>query len=1216
MLAITTFTKLKVCRLSRLLMLLTLCGCLGGATSALAAQIVINEVDADTPGSDTQEFIELFGPPRASLDGLVLVLFNGSSDTSYRAIDLDGFALNEEGFFVVGNAGVANTSVVFPNGALQNGADAVALYFGDAADFSTGTPVTNVNLVDALVYDTSDADDSVLLATLTPGQPQINENEIGSKDSASNARVPDGGDPFDSSCYVQQEPTPGAANAPAPAQGWVINEIHADPDPVAGDANGDGLLSATQDEFIELVNNTGVEVDLEGATLADSVRVRHVFGSGMKIPSGCAVVVFGGGLPVGFFGDASITVASTGSLGLNNGGDSITLSLNGVVLVTATYGSAGGLNQSLMLAPEVTGDVYALHSVASGSNGRLFSPGTLANADPFPGCVLPPLTLISSIQGAAHTSPLVGTFSKRVEGIVTELRLSGPIIQAEELGAEPSASRGLQVVLSDSSFLRLGDQIRLEGQILEREDSVSSGLPVTELQATRVRILSRGETLPAPQVLGRGGRMVPRTVISNDAEAGNVLNPGSVFDPEEDALDFFESLEGMRVQVNDALVVGPLSRKNRFVVVPDRGEGSEVFSSRGALIHRSGDPNPERIIVEIADGPSFDVRVGVRFQGGIVGTLDYRDGRYFLRTTEPLPDVIDPALLPESVQPPGQDAELSVAAYNVENLSPLDPVSKFNSIAATVVRNLRSPDILMLSEVQDSSGSTDDGVVDARLTYAMLIDALEAEGGPRYRVAEIEPLNNQDGGRRGGNIRCGFLYNPLRVTLAEAPVGDASQQVEVTVGTDGEIHLSHNPGRISVDEGVFGGSRKPLAAEFRFDGKTVFLVAAHLDAKVLDDPLFGAFQPPRLRSEARRVFQAKTIRDFATGLADQDPEAGVIVLGDLNDFSYSEPLRILESQTLRNLIRLIPVEERYTYIFEGNAQALDHILATPNLADGASLDAVHVNAEYSEGERASDHDPVHATFRWPDPELEVEQEGEKGPVILSGPWARPIRTGFSLLSVEDPRAPLVVEVGQQVTFSVVATSSDGRKLSYDWIFGDGFEGRGAETSHRFGVPGRYTIRVTIADGLGVVEGSLDLRVAARMAVRRMRLKLDFRGTGSDRLDLSGVVVLPKGFAVDGKPVSIDVGGVALSFLLDAKGRARTDLNRFSISRKRKGLWAFQLTAKGVDAREAWRDEGLLNENTRNKLKFMRTSVEIGKHLFSTVRPLTYSARTGQAGVAR
>lgn len=178
--------------------------------------VMINEIDSDTPGADTQEFVELYdgGAGGTSLDGLTLVFFNGgvSGDVSYRAIDLDGFSTDADGFFVAGNVDVASVDVVFPGNTLQNGADAVALYQGDAADFPNGATPATAGLVDAVVYDTNDADDTALIAALGVGE-QFNEAGGAGGDVDALARVPDG-----SGDLIAQAPTPGASNVGDPVE--------------------------------------------------------------------------------------------------------------------------------------------------------------------------------------------------------------------------------------------------------------------------------------------------------------------------------------------------------------------------------------------------------------------------------------------------------------------------------------------------------------------------------------------------------------------------------------------------------------------------------------------------------------------------------------------------------------------------------------------------------------------------------------------------------------------------------------------------------------------------------------------------------------------------------------------------------------------------------------------------------------------------------------
>ncbi len=213
--------------------------------------ILINELDADTAGTDTLEFVELYdgGIGNTSLDGLVLVFYNGNGDTSYRAIDLDGFSTDADGFFLLGNSAVSGVSIVFPNNGLQNGADAVALYAADGGDFANGTPVTTDNLIDAVVYDTSDADDAQLLVLLEAGEPQLDENELGTKDSDSLQRCPDGG-ARTTSTFTVAAPTPGSANACGDGGG--------------GGGGGDGCF--TPATFIHAIQGNGISSPLVGET--------------------------------------------------------------------------------------------------------------------------------------------------------------------------------------------------------------------------------------------------------------------------------------------------------------------------------------------------------------------------------------------------------------------------------------------------------------------------------------------------------------------------------------------------------------------------------------------------------------------------------------------------------------------------------------------------------------------------------------------------------------------------------------------------------------------------------------------------------------------------------------------------------------------------------------------------------------------------------------
>ncbi|MGB0423576.1 MAG: hypothetical protein ACPGED_04615, partial [Flavobacteriales bacterium] len=174
--------------------------------------VVINELDADQPGGDTMEFIELFGTPNAALTNLTLVFFNGSDDFSYAAIDLGSVVLDADGFALVGNEFFTDADATFANGLLQNGPDAVAIMIGSELDYPNDTPIDVNNIVDAVVHLTSDNIDEGLMILLNEGQLSVDEALGGGAAINSLSRVPDGGTARNTDTYIAQIPTPGSTN--------------------------------------------------------------------------------------------------------------------------------------------------------------------------------------------------------------------------------------------------------------------------------------------------------------------------------------------------------------------------------------------------------------------------------------------------------------------------------------------------------------------------------------------------------------------------------------------------------------------------------------------------------------------------------------------------------------------------------------------------------------------------------------------------------------------------------------------------------------------------------------------------------------------------------------------------------------------------------------------------------------------------------------------
>jgi hypothetical protein len=578
-------------------------------------------------------------------------------------------------------------------------------------------------------------------------------------------------------------------------------------------------------------------------------------------------------------------------------------------------------------------------------------------------------TTIREVQGAAHRSPLVGTNVNGVEGIVTAKRTGvsprGFYMQDPAPDGDSATSEGIFVFTSTAPTVNVGDRVSVSGRVIEFRGA-NATLSLTEIGSATgvplvVTVLSTGNPVPTPMTIP-----TPPLEVIEDDTTGNVETSG-VFDPAFDGIDFYESLEGMRVQVEHAVAVGPRVSFGEIAVVSEDWSGVGLRTQRSGIVIRPTDFNPERVIVDdenfrpAASTPGTNV--GEHFADPLVGVMDYTFGNFKLQLTS-MPTVV-PGGLGQEVTEAQTDQELAIATFNVLNLDPGD-TGQVAALGQEIVANLRSPDLIALEEVQDNSGAADDGTTDASLTYAALIDAIVGAGGPTYEFRQINPLNNEDGGAPGANIRVGFLFHTERgLSFVDRRGGDATTPTTVVDHPSGP-RLTFSPGRVDPRNEAWSvpeGTRKPLAGEFRFRGKSLFVIANHLKSKTEDDPLFGRFQPPVRITDVQRGEQAQIVNDFVDSILAADPEADVIVLGDFNDFHFSDALATLERGVLTNLTDTLPENDRYTFIFDGNSQTLDHILVSSHIAARfpVEYDIVHMNAEFAV--QASDHDPAIARIK-------------------------------------------------------------------------------------------------------------------------------------------------------------------------------------------------------------------------------------------------------------
>ena len=574
---------------------------------------------------------------------------------------------------------------------------------------------------------------------------------------------------------------------------------------------------------------------------------------------------------------------------------------------------------------------------------------------------LPEGEKINEIQGAGHTSPLENRPVYNVYGIVTAIRADGFYLQDPNPDDDPATSEGVFVHSGMVPGIKAGDEV-LVNAVVEEYNAGGIGstyLTITQLENPHIEVISSENDLPEPVILGEGGRIPPSEVIKEGVN-GSASN-SDLFDPEINGLDFYESLEGMRVQVNDAVAVSGTNQYKEIAVVGDNGARAGVMTPRGGLVIQADDFNPERIILDDGMRQIPFVTTGDKADGPIVGVLDYTYGNYKLQATQSVS--FSPAgLAPESPIAPVGEGQIRIADYNILNMSGKD-LDRAEYLANQIVNEMASPDIIGFQEIQDEDGSTSTQSLSADGTYQIIIDAILAAGGPEYGFVDIDPELNRDGGVPGGNIRVGFIYRLDRgISLVEGQEGDATTATEV-LNVDGELALSLNPGRIDPTNVAFGDSRKPLVVAFDINGEIFYLINNHFNSKSGDSALFGDEQPPVLESEVQRLLQAQVVHDFVADMLAVDPEANIVVMGDLNDFQFSPPVLLLQGEILTNLVGTLPVEERYSYIYDGNSQVLDQMLVSQNTYDKlVEYDVLHLNSEFDYQNRFSDHDPVLAVF--------------------------------------------------------------------------------------------------------------------------------------------------------------------------------------------------------------------------------------------------------------
>jgi predicted extracellular nuclease len=563
----------------------------------------------------------------------------------------------------------------------------------------------------------------------------------------------------------------------------------------------------------------------------------------------------------------------------------------------------------------------------------------------FDGCSPIPLT-IPEIQGEGRTSVYAGE-AVETTGIVTAVARDDRNfwIQDPAGDGDPATSDGLYVFRGGPG-ISVGDEVTVIGSVSEFVPSGSpNSLPVTEI------------AFPASVTVESGANPLPSPVPLLDLPDEGI--------PEGEA--FWEPLEGMLVAASNAPVVAPTTRFGEFGMLAknDAKPGSGFFPQVQQILLRSlgaeaVDYNPERIVVDDSTlEEAIQVMPGDRVRS-LVGVVDYTFGMYKLQPTSFDVKTHRLPAMPVSKRS-GPDGDLTITTYNVENLfdlidnpdkddegstpTPEELEVQLTKLAASIETELELPEIMVLQEVENTEIAQDLG------------DRVNEAAGTGYVATSFETSD-----ARG--IEVAFLWDGDRVELLDA-FQLPGEKVEDAFGP-----TSPSPGR------------EPLYGKFRVDGEVVHIVGNHFKSKGGDDPLYGVNWPPIRVTEAQRKAQAEAVREFVDVLLDGDPDAMVMVAGDLNDFSFSEPgegpdnpVAILQGIDggipLLNLVDLEKPAEQFTFIFDANSQVLDHMLVTPELYGRVvAADLLHFNASFPDAfgadptttVRASDHDPVEGRF--------------------------------------------------------------------------------------------------------------------------------------------------------------------------------------------------------------------------------------------------------------
>jgi len=577
------------------------------------------------------------------------------------------------------------------------------------------------------------------------------------------------------------------------------------------------------------------------------------------------------------------------------------------------------------------------------------------------------------IQGPAARSPVEGWIVV-TSGVVTARKSNGLFLQSPDgaADADPRTSEGLFVFTGSGPAANLtpGTLVQVTGRVIEFVPAADpASPPLTEIGEGPVfEVRGAGMTLPAPVEIQAGD-------LSAQGGHGQL-----------------EQLEGMRVRVAVLTAVSPtLGTVNEanatatssgvfYGVLPEAGR---PFREPGIDLRQAlpagapccvprFDGNPERLRIDSdaqPGAPALNVASGAVVRN-LVGPLDYGLRAYTL-----LPDPGAPSVTPAgevSVVRPAADDEFVVASFNLQRFFDTtdDPgVSDAVLTSAAYQLRLRKASLyirrLMLLPVILGVQEVENLATLQALAATLNREARDArELKPRYQ-AFLEEGNDP------GGIDVGFLVDTARVEVLQ--VAQEGLGTVFRSPTSGQLErLNDRPPLVLRARATFPNDARPLT-----------VVVNHLRSLIdIDSPTSG----PRVR--AKRAAQAEFLAELVNRRLAADQSERILVLGDFNAGTFSDgyvdvlgtvrgaptprdrvvvATRDLLDPDLTDLGALAVASERYSYVFDGSAEALDHLLASDALLPFVTAMArPRGNADAPETwrsdggrpERISDHDPA------------------------------------------------------------------------------------------------------------------------------------------------------------------------------------------------------------------------------------------------------------------